>query len=272
MQKYRNSIFILGMVLLLGISSSTLAFAEIDTDKPVYSKGQLVEISGSIDLPTDETVNIIKIEIINLNDENNKIVDEYTPIDDNNAFSSSYETVAWEAGEYKVTIRYNQDSEEAEFEISDSSSSLSADNTATTQSSSSDDDDSTATGSSDDDDSTATGSSDDDDSTATGSSDDDDSTATGSSDDDDSTSQQQEFQSSTPSTTTPGLPVNPQTAPASNNELDIIKNQNQALQSENNQLKTQIEELNKRVEQLDAIVKEQIRVMMETLAALKSEN
>ena len=58
----------------------------------------------------------------------------------------------------------------------------------------------------------------------------------------------------------------------SNNELEILKDQNNSLQSanlqlhnENNELRTEIKELNERIEQLDVIVKEQVRVMLETL-------
>lgn len=88
-----------------------------------------------------------------------------------------------------------------------------------------------------------------------------------------SNEQQQQSQSSS------SYPLNDFVTTASNNELDTLKNQNlalisanQQLRDENNQIKTQVEELTKRIEQLDAIIQEQIRVMMETLDALKSEN
>ena len=238
MKSSHYCLVVLGIMTLLGVSamSYNLAFAEISTDKPAYAKGELLDVSGTLDLQTGEAVNIVKIEITNLNDENNKIVDEYTPIDDNNAFTRSYETVTWQAGEYKVVIRYNQTNEETTFEILDSSSSLSDDDTDTTTPGSS------STGD-DDTDTTTPGSS-----------------STGDDDTD---------------TTTPGLPsVDPQPDPVvpsnesntMNNQVLTLQSANQQLRDENNQLKTQIEELNKRVEQLDAIVKEQIRVMMNTLA------
>ncbi|MDH3657098.1 MAG: fibronectin type III domain-containing protein [Nitrosopumilus sp.] len=110
---------ILSALLLFSLSIGifTSAFAEIDTDKSVYSNGELVMISGTIDLQDDQTVNIIEIEITNLND-NNKIVNEYTPIDDDNAFSKLYDSTAWPIGEYEVTISYNDVEETAKFEIS----------------------------------------------------------------------------------------------------------------------------------------------------------
>ena len=110
--------------IVVGVSSPIPAFAEVDTDKLVYSKGELVKISGSIDFQdTDERVNIIEIEITDSN--NNIVVNEYTPINVDNEFSSSYDTITWATGDYKVTISYNEDEEIAEFEIAGSSSSSS---------------------------------------------------------------------------------------------------------------------------------------------------
>ena len=283
MKSFYYCLVVLGMMTLLGVSamSYNLAFAEISTDKPTYAKGELLDVSGSLDIQTDEPVNIIKIEITNLNDENNKIVDEYTPIEGNNTFSRSYETITWEAGEYKVTVRYNQTSEETEFEITGSSSVFSTD--VDDDARSDDDDDSDDARSDDDDDSDDARSDDDDDSDDARSDDDDDSDDARSDDDDDSddarsddddASSQQQFSSS--STITPGSPVDPPTVPVApstesntmNNQILALQSENQQLQNENNQLKAQFEELNKRVEQLDAIIKEQLRVMMETLATL----
>ena len=255
MKSLHYCLVVLGIMTLVGVSalsSSNLAFAEINTDKPTYAKGELLEVSGSLDLQTAETVNIIKIEITNLNDENNKIVDEYTPIDDNNTFSRSYETVTWEAGEYTVTIRYDQASESTEFEITDTSVFSTSDDDATGDETRSDDD--------------TTG-----DETRS----DDDTTGDETRSDDDT-----QHQSQSSSTIAPGSPVDPptiSTAPSTesntlNNQILTLQSENQQLRDENNQLKAQVEDINKRIEQLGAIIKEQLRVMMETLAALKDDN
>ena len=100
--------------------SPSLAFAEVDTDKSIYTKGELVKISGTLDLQDgDEQVNIVEIEIIDSN--NDPIVNAYTPINDNE-FSSSYDTITWTPGNYKVTINYNDVEDSTEFEIVSSSS------------------------------------------------------------------------------------------------------------------------------------------------------
>ena len=109
----------------IGIFSSNVAFAEIETDKSVYSKGELIKVSGSIDLE-NETINIIEIEIISIID-SNTVVNEYTPINDDNSFSRTYETVGWDAGEYKLQVSYNDINETTEFEISTSMSNNSND-------------------------------------------------------------------------------------------------------------------------------------------------
>ena len=145
-QKKYNSIGILSVLLLFGItvgfSSSLPAFAEVDTDKSVYSKGELLKISGSIDFQdNDDRVNIIEIEITDSN--NDTIVNEYTPINTDNEFSSSYNTITWEPGDYKITISYNETEEIVEFEIAGSSfSSSDEENDDNTQSNESADDDS----------------------------------------------------------------------------------------------------------------------------------
>ena len=130
-KKNHNSIIVLSVLLLFGItvgvSSSILAFAEVDTDKSVYSKGELIKIFGSIDFQdNDKRVNIIEIEITDSN--NDTIVNEYTPINDDNEFSSSYDTITWTTGDYKVTVSYNETEEIAEFEIVGSSSSSDEEN------------------------------------------------------------------------------------------------------------------------------------------------
>jgi len=100
--------------------SPSLAFAEVDTDKSIYTKGELVKISGTLDLQDgDEQVNIVEIEIIDSN--NDPIVNVYTPINDNE-FSSSYDTILWTPGNYKVTISYNDVEDSTEFEVVSSSS------------------------------------------------------------------------------------------------------------------------------------------------------
>ena len=119
-QKYGSSLFVLSTVLLFFvIFSPSLAFAEVDTDKLVYTKGELVKISGTLDLQDDnEQVNIVEIEIFNSN--NDTIVTAYTPVNDNE-FSSSYNTITWTPGDYKVTINYNDVEDSTEFEVVSSS-------------------------------------------------------------------------------------------------------------------------------------------------------
>ena len=115
------------MILLsmsLGITSE-LAFAEIETDKSVYFKGEPVRISSTINFQDDERINIIEIEITNSNNDNT-VVNEYTPIDNDNSFSRSYDSTVWTPGEYQVTISYNDVEEATEFEVSNSSSSSSS--------------------------------------------------------------------------------------------------------------------------------------------------
>ena|GEM_PF-4539189 len=112
------------MTLLLGMSlviTPELVFAEIETDKLVYSKGELVRISGIIDFQDDERVNIVEIDITNFNNDN-VVVNEYTPIDNDNSFFRSYDSVMWPSGEYIVTISYNDVEEVTEFNVSNSSS------------------------------------------------------------------------------------------------------------------------------------------------------
>ena len=113
------------MTFLLGISLAIvpeLAFAEIETDKSVYLRGEPVRVSGTVDFQNDDRVNIIQIEITN-SDTDDTIVNMYTPLDDDNSFSSSYDSAAWPAGDYEVKIIYNYLDEIAEFTVSDSSSS-----------------------------------------------------------------------------------------------------------------------------------------------------
>ena len=98
-----------------------LIFAEIETDKSVYTKGEPVSISGIIDFQDDDRVNIVEIDITDfIND--NTVVNEYTPIDNDNSFSRTYDSAIWPLGEYTVTVSYNDVEEVTEFEISDSSS------------------------------------------------------------------------------------------------------------------------------------------------------
>ena len=121
--------FVLSMALLLGmpfVIVPELAFAEIETDKSVYSKGELVRITGTIDFQDDdEIVNIVEIEITNF-DTDNTVVNAYTPLDDDNSFSSSYDSATWLIGDYQVKISYNDVDETTEFEIFNSSSSSSS--------------------------------------------------------------------------------------------------------------------------------------------------
>ncbi len=121
-KKHSNPLFILSMASLFFVMFSTsLAFAEINTDKLVYTKGELVKISGTLNLQdADDQVNIIEIEITDSN--NDVIVNAYTPVNDN-AFSSSYDTITWIPGNYKITINYNDIEDYAEFEVVTSSSS-----------------------------------------------------------------------------------------------------------------------------------------------------
>ncbi|MDH3501823.1 MAG: fibronectin type III domain-containing protein [Nitrosopumilus sp.] len=119
----------MGIVLLFGMSfviPPEHAFAEIKTDKSVYSKGELIRITGTIDFQDDdEIVNIVEIEITNF-DTDNTVINVYTPLDDDNSFSSSYDSATWPTGDYQVKISYNDVDETAEFEISNSSSSSSS--------------------------------------------------------------------------------------------------------------------------------------------------
>lgn len=105
--------------------SSSLAFAEVNTDKSVYTKGELVKISGTLNLQDDEQVNIVEIEIVDSN--NDSIVNAYTPVNDN-GFSNSYDTITWTPGNYKITINYNDVEDFTEFEVVTSSSSSDDDN------------------------------------------------------------------------------------------------------------------------------------------------
>ncbi|MGH1566650.1 MAG: hypothetical protein ACRBB5_04375 [Nitrosopumilus sp.] len=82
----------------------------------------LVSISGGIDLQNAQTVNIVKINIINL-DKNNIVIEEYIPVSDDNSFSISYDSSIWAIGEYEVTIGDDEIEETTYFEISESSSS-----------------------------------------------------------------------------------------------------------------------------------------------------
>ena len=124
-RKYSHPIFVMGMILLLGmsvgISSPTLTFAEIATDKSIYSKGEFIKISGTVNSQDAETVNLINIQITDLN--NNEIRNEDTPLGNDNNFSVSYDSSTWAIGEYKVTIRYNDFEDTTTFEISGSTSS-----------------------------------------------------------------------------------------------------------------------------------------------------
>ena len=130
-QKYSGSLFILSTVLLFFVMfSSSLAFAEVDTDKSVYTKGELVKISGTLDLQDDdEQVNIVEIQIVDSN--NDTIVNAYIPVNDNE-FSNSYDTITWTPGNYKITISYNDVEDSTEFEIVTSSSSSDDDNNSNT--------------------------------------------------------------------------------------------------------------------------------------------
>ncbi len=113
--------------VFIGITSE-FAFAEIKTDKSIYFKDEPVVISGAINFQDDKRVNIVEIDITNSNT-NNAVVHNYIPIDDDNSFFRSYDSIAWVPGEYQVTINYNEVEETTEFEISDSySSSSSSDN------------------------------------------------------------------------------------------------------------------------------------------------
>lgn len=110
--------------------SSSLAFAEVNTDKSVYTKGELVKISGTLNLQDDEQVNIVEIEIVDSN--NDSIVNAYTPVNDN-GFSNSYDTITWTPGNYKITINYNDVEDFTEFEVVTSSSSSDDDNNGKAQ-------------------------------------------------------------------------------------------------------------------------------------------
>ena len=108
------------MLFSIVLFSPSLTFAEVNTDKSVYSKGELITISGTLDLQDDdERVNIVEIEIID--SDNDTILNAYTPVNDN-GFSHSYDTVTWIPGNYKVIISYNDVEDSAEFEIVSSSS------------------------------------------------------------------------------------------------------------------------------------------------------
>jgi hypothetical protein len=117
-----SSILILG--IFLGISFNPV-FAEINTDKLVYSKGELVEISGTIDLQTNQSVNLVEIKITN---GDNTIIDEYIPLN-NNSFSKYYDSNTWTSGEYKATISHNDTEEYTEFENIGSSTNSNSNNT-----------------------------------------------------------------------------------------------------------------------------------------------
>ena len=108
------------MLFSIVLFSPSLTFAEVNTDKSVYSKGELITISGTLDLQDDdERVNIVEIEIID--SDNDTILNAYTPVNDN-GFSHSYDTVTWIPGNYKAIISYNDVEDSAEFEIVSSSS------------------------------------------------------------------------------------------------------------------------------------------------------
>ena len=82
----------------------------------------LVSIFGGIDLQNDQTVNIVKINIINL-DKNNIVIEEYTPVSDDNSFSISYDSSIWAIGEHQLLLHIDEIEETIYFEISESSSS-----------------------------------------------------------------------------------------------------------------------------------------------------
>ena len=122
MKKYQSSLFILSAVLLFSVSSTNLAFADIDTDKSTYSAGELITVSGTLLLESgDEPLNIVGIEIID--SDNNTVVSAFTPVNDDNTFEGQYETGGWAAGDYTVAISYDGTDESADFEIDSSLSS-----------------------------------------------------------------------------------------------------------------------------------------------------
>ena len=99
--------------------SPSLAFAEVDTDKSIYAKGELVKISGTLDLQNG--AELVEVKIID--PDGNEIINQYVTVDDDNAFSGSYEIVPWTTGKYEVIISYNGIVEDsAEFEVVSSSS------------------------------------------------------------------------------------------------------------------------------------------------------
>ncbi|WP_420544631.1 fibronectin type III domain-containing protein [Nitrosopumilus sp.] len=123
MSNQNNSLFVASTVLLFFVVLFTpsLAFADVNTDKSVYFKGELVKISGTLDLQdVNEQVNIVEIEIID--SDSNTIINAYTPVNDN-VFSTSYDTITWIPGNYKIIISYNDVEDSVEFEIVSSSSS-----------------------------------------------------------------------------------------------------------------------------------------------------
>ena len=118
-----NSLFVASTALLFFVVLFTpsLVFADVNTDKSVYFKGELVKISGTTDLQdVNEQVNIVEIEIID--SDSSTIINAYTPVNDN-VFSTSYDTITWIPGNYKVIISYNDVEDYVEFEIVSSSSS-----------------------------------------------------------------------------------------------------------------------------------------------------
>ena len=121
----KNNNLFLHIILFASISIGIFSFgavsAEIGTDKSVYSKGDLITISGSLDLQDDQRVNIVEIEITSSDGE--IIINEYTPVNNDNEFSRLYETTTWVVGDYTSTVSYNDVEESTEFTISGSSSS-----------------------------------------------------------------------------------------------------------------------------------------------------
>ena len=101
-------------MLITSTSYFTFAYADINADKSVYSKGDIVTIFGTLELQETDMVNIL--EIIITDEKNNLIKNEFTPLNDDNTFVKSFSTRDWNEGKYTATITYGE-GESIEFEI-----------------------------------------------------------------------------------------------------------------------------------------------------------
>ena len=130
---YLISSIILFTSISIGLFSFNGVFAEVDTDKSVYTKGEPITIFGNIDQLDVDKINILEIQIRDL--DNNTIVNEYVPINDEDEFLITYDTITWQSGNYKATIIYNDIEESIEFEINSLSQSSENNNDDTNESS-----------------------------------------------------------------------------------------------------------------------------------------